>query len=555
MKQLALITLLLLVTLPAFAAGTPATVTPAQKDFLKAVQKGQTQRVKALIASGVDVNMSISGMVPLMLARDPEMVTLLAKAGADVNARSELLKQTVLQSAASSDSPALVRALIEAGADISLKYDNSGMDALSRAVFFDKTKNIKVLIDAGADPNDSQVLDLPLLIYATLGGKVDMMRALIKGGADVDGRNKEGATALMTAVSMRKADAAQLLIDAGADVNIRTYPKKGRRNKESNNGRSAMDMAKVSGDSEIVELLKSNGAKMSRKLPEPKVNKPNSPGIYSLPCSISGSPPPQGRKFSCSAIDQVADSGVETLTGSRAYFAGKHVVPMRERCQVDLGLPGFYTIRTTTVSTPWELVCRARLGTTTGAEKWIAFIRNKESVTKTSESKIVVKEPDKTSECPKTKPNNQNDDPSLEELNEALVTALKKFNKHATKAYTSVSRKTPGQFMLRISSEDCLLPNNEFISADCRQREMREGGENEKKYEGALRILVGSIQHANGKTRASVRIVNVETGEINKAGKGDADGTNKKATSDAIYRAIDKMGFKPSCTKFLGVTR
>jgi len=553
MKRLALITSLVLLATTAMAAGVSDTATPAQKDFFTAVQKGQMQRVMALIAEGVDVNFSIDGMPPLVVAQDPEMVRLLARAGADVNGRAELFKQSILQSAVTTKKPLVVKALIEAGAAVDAVDENTGMTALSNAVLLNETKMMRILIDAGADPNDGLVLDMPLLTYAAMAGKTDIMQMLIEAGADVNAQNKQGATPLMAAVATRKTEAAKLLIEAGADVDARTKPDK--KNRGSKTGRTAMDVARVTGDEGMMKVLEKSGAQESDKPPEPDPNSPNAPGLYSLPCNISGSPPPQGREFSCSSIDQVADSGIQTITSSRALFAGKHLVPMKERCQVDLGQSGFYTIRTTRVSTPWELVCRAKLGTTTGRSKWIAFIRKEKSVTQTSESKIVVKEPEKASGCPQQKPDKQSDDPALEELNEALVTALKKFNKHVTKKYTSVKRETLKQFMLRLSSDGCLLPNNETIVADCAQREGQGDAENQKKYEGALRILVGSVQQAEGKTRTNVRIVNVETGEIMNTGKGDANGTDKTALSDSISRAIDKMGFKPSCTKFLGVKR
>ncbi len=228
MKRLALITSLVLFATTALAAGVSDMATPVQKDFFTAVQKGQTQRVVALIAEGVDVNFSIDGMPPLVVAQDPEMVRLLARAGADVNARAELFGQSILQSAVTTSKTLVVKALIEAG-------------------------------------------------------------------ADVNARNKQGATPLMAAVATRKTEAAKLLIEAGADVDARTKPDK--RNRGSKTGRTAMDVARVTGDEGMMEILEKSGAQESDKPPEPDPNSPNAPGLYSLPCNISGSPPPQGREM------------------------------------------------------------------------------------------------------------------------------------------------------------------------------------------------------------------------------------------------------------------
>jgi len=68
---------------------------------------------------------------------------------------------------------------------------------------------------------------------------------------------------------------------------------------------------------------------------------------------------------------------------------------MKNRCEVDLGQPGSYTIRTTTASTPWDLVCRSQLRTTTGKTAWIAYIRKGKSVIKTIENRMVIKEAEK----------------------------------------------------------------------------------------------------------------------------------------------------------------
>ncbi|MFQ5639980.1 MAG: ankyrin repeat domain-containing protein [bacterium] len=376
-----------------------------QTEFVRAVSRGEHDKIRALIDKGADVNEEADGFTPLMLARDPETVRLLADAGANINASSTLFKKTMLGWAASGGNADIVKALIEAGADVNAK-DEIGGTALSAAVMAKPPRIdiIKILINAGADPDIGLFLDQPFLVWASMVGNVDVIKALIDAGADVNVRNKKGATPLMAAVAARQKEAVKLLIDSGADVNARSYPPKGKRKRGGKKGQTATDVAKAMGDKDIEEMLIKAGAKESDKPPVPDYKKPNAPGMYTLDCGVSGSPPPQGRKFTCSGIDQVADSGTETLVFSKAYFAGKHAVPMEKGCRVDLGQPGFYTIQTTTMATPWELVCRARLRTTTGGEKWIAFIRKGKTVIKTSEHKAVVKKPEKKAPKEKKEP-------------------------------------------------------------------------------------------------------------------------------------------------------
>ena len=273
-----------------------------------------------------------------------------------------------------------VKALIEAGADVNAKDEASGISVLATAIMVNrpKIKIIKTLIDAGADPNNGQVLGMSLMNFAVMKGKIDILQALIAGGADINARSKQGATPLMVAVSSRKTEVAKFLIDAGADVNGSDSTGASKKNRKSSG--TTMDMAMLTGDSEMMAMLKKEEVKESDKPPEPDTEKPNPPRIYSLPCKLTGSPPPQGKHFSCSAVGDIAESGVEVSTLSQAFFAGKHAVPRKNGCQFDLGQPGFYRIRTTTISTPWDLVCRAGLGTTSGGKNWIAFIETKKSL-------------------------------------------------------------------------------------------------------------------------------------------------------------------------------
>lgn len=366
-------------------------LTPVQKAFFEALQRGKPDLLGALITEGADVNQSIEGFTPLMLARDAKTVKILAEAGADVNARSELLKQTMLMFAVSNGKADVVQALVDAGADVRAKDPDTGMTALAHAVMGKRSQMeiIRILLEAGANPDEGEILGMSMLNYAAVGGKSEVLQALIEGGADINVANEQGATALMAAVAARRTEAAKVLIDAGADTNasVNSAGMKKKGGTESG-GYTAMDVAMITGDDEMMRALESAGAKESDKPPEPAPGKPNPPGLYSLECSLAGSPPPSGKKFSCSAIDEVTESGTETAIYSKAFFDGSHSVPTRDKCVADLGAPGSYTIRTWKIQTPWELICRYRLGKTTGDANWIAVLKKGTPVIKES-AKIV----------------------------------------------------------------------------------------------------------------------------------------------------------------------
>lgn len=377
------------------AGKSPGKAAPAGREFFRAVQKGDIELIRSLIAEGADVNVSAGGLTPLMVAGDPETVRLLARAGADVNARSEVLKQTALVLAVTGGKLDIVRTLVEVGADVNAKDGASGVTALSQAIMNKRAKieMIEVLLEAGADPNDGLVLDMPMLSLAALGGRIDVVKALIAGGADIHARDRSGATVLMTAVTARKADVAKVLMEAGADADGGTDSPEGR--KAGGNGATPMDTAKAVGDDELVGVLAAAGAKESVRLPGPDLGGLNPPGLYGLDCRIAGSPPPPGREFSCSAVGQAVASGTETAIFSKAFFEGVHAVPTKDGCVADLGSPGSYTIRTWETATPWKLVCRYRLGTTSGGANWIAYLEKEKARIKKTEKKITVAAPGK----------------------------------------------------------------------------------------------------------------------------------------------------------------
>lgn len=157
------------------------------------------QVVAGCIERGADVNARVADSLgeasPAPLhqasgwARDPAVVTLLLRAGAEVNATAG--GATPLhQAARRADDPAIVTVLVEAGAELEVWtpgiHTPYGYTPLHSAV--DRNRNPEVIA------------------------------ALIEAGADIHARQKDGPTPLHDA---RSPEAVALLLEAGADIEAR----------------------------------------------------------------------------------------------------------------------------------------------------------------------------------------------------------------------------------------------------------------------------------------------------------------------------------------------
>ena len=131
---------------------------------------------------------------------DPDVITFLLEAGADVKARNGLGYTPLHWAAAFSSNPDVITTLIKAGANVNAR-DGSGRMPLH---------------SAGANSNP------------------DIIIALIRAGADVNARSKWGNTPLHAAVEENSnPDVITALLEGGADGSI-----------EDDNGRTPFDLAK-----------------------------------------------------------------------------------------------------------------------------------------------------------------------------------------------------------------------------------------------------------------------------------------------------------------------
>ena len=187
-----------------------------------AVEKGDKEAVRSLLAEHVDVNApQADGATALAWAAhwdDHETADLLISAGADVNAANDY-GITPLSLACTNRSAAMVKKLLVAGADPNAAQP-TGETVLMRCAHTGSVDAMKLLIEHGADVNAAESWEgQTALMWAVAEKHSDVARALIEHGADVGAHTKGDFTPLLFAAQQGDLDSARILLEAGANVN------------------------------------------------------------------------------------------------------------------------------------------------------------------------------------------------------------------------------------------------------------------------------------------------------------------------------------------------
>lgn len=183
---------------------------------------------------------------PGCVPNGPEVISVLVRAGADVNARFKgSHAETPLHFAASNNDVSALDALLEAGADI--EADGAVIDggtALSDAVAFGQWDTARRLVQCGAKM---------LLWHAAALGEMDTVKRLVEQeGADTQ---QELTQALWLACHGGQRETTEYIHGRGAELNWIVY-----------DGLTPLDAARRSGADELVGWLVANGAKTAREL-------------------------------------------------------------------------------------------------------------------------------------------------------------------------------------------------------------------------------------------------------------------------------------------------
>jgi ankyrin repeat protein len=247
--------------------------------FMFAVMYSDAAIVRELLEKGADPNhRNDANATALMWAADNlEKTRVLVAHGAEVNARSNDGRSPLAIAASKAGASPIVKFLLEHGANPNPAGPTDTVPIRQAAAAGDADV-MQLLLDHGADPKaageealvgsvetdckkciqlvekslDAKAYNAALVDLSVHSENFEAIKVAIEHGASVKATDVEGRTPLLFAANsdFLPLDTVQLLIDHGADVNARNMY-----------GHTPLYLAKLHGNTPIVDLLLKSGAK------------------------------------------------------------------------------------------------------------------------------------------------------------------------------------------------------------------------------------------------------------------------------------------------------
>lgn len=187
---------------------------------------GDYDTVKYLIdKKNVNLNNSLNPLFIASAKGHVNIVELLLKNGADINAKEKRGWTPIMAAVQNENNASVVQILLKHEATVNDK-SNYGITAL--IIASSKESNIevvKMLLEKGADieaKGGYAQKETPLIV-AAFRGNTNIAEILLDYGANIEAKNSDGETALLVAIRHRKINTANLLLKRGADFYSEDY--------------------------------------------------------------------------------------------------------------------------------------------------------------------------------------------------------------------------------------------------------------------------------------------------------------------------------------------
>jgi len=283
----------------------------------------------------------------------------------------------------------------------------------------------------------------------------------------------------------------------------------------------------------------------------PELNKSGwyEPGEYEVPCDIFVEPPDAmqiGFAGPATRNPRIGERGklTEVNTNVRrrdrdGRSTGPNLVEVSEdekRCVAALRQSGTYQVTTETTISQWIWVVSEQASSAS-----VTRAHTEDLPLKFERKQFIIRVRGDCSEEEIAAPSTPVADPVRDGLRSALLQALSEQGQQVDGNSVSIEPLASGglwEFAVAISGQGCVLPSLD-ARADCSSPVVGP----------ATDLLVGSLQIAGGRSRINMRIVDVETGIITTAAKGDALGSDTGALTRAASDALRGLSFPLSCAR------